>query len=316
LAAALRRGKGTSGGEAAAINLSAMGYSSRYHAASLAAVFLALAIGILIGVGFGDNVLSNTKKDLEASLTGDLEAARNRSDQLAAQINRSEEFEHRVYPVLVRGKLRGQRIGVLALGGLPDDLSRGIEDALQPTGGHLVAVGVVSEPPDLGSLAGALSETRLSDLETNSDTVEALGKGVGRQFVIGGTLLDRVSSRLLSRASGDLGGLDSVIVVRQQPSDLDPQAKTATGRLESGLLDGIVATGATAVGVERSETDSSSISFFSSHDLSTVDDLDFVSGQMAMVYALLGADGNFGVKDTADRLLPDLLSPSPSVSGG
>jgi hypothetical protein len=293
-----------------------MGYSSRYHAASLAAVFLALAIGILIGVGFGDNVLSDTKKDLEASLTGDLEAARSRSDQLAAQLNRSEEFEHRVYPVLVRGVLRGQRIGVLALGGLPDDLSRGIEGALQPTGGRLVAVGVVSEPPDLGSLGGALAETRLSDLETNGDTVEALGKGVGRQFVLGGTLLDRVSSRLLSRASGDLGGLDSVIVVRQQPSDLDPQAKTATGRLESGLLDGIVATGGTAVGVESSETDPSSISLFSSHDLSTVDDLDFVSGQMAMVYALLGAEGNFGVKDTADRLLPDLLSPSPSLSGG
>src|SRR5919106_1796215 len=32
------------------------GYSARYHAASLAAVFLALAIGILIGVGFGEDV--------------------------------------------------------------------------------------------------------------------------------------------------------------------------------------------------------------------------------------------------------------------
>jgi len=30
-----------------------MGYSGRYHAASLAAVFIALAIGILIGVGLG-----------------------------------------------------------------------------------------------------------------------------------------------------------------------------------------------------------------------------------------------------------------------
>ena len=28
-----------------------MGYSARYHAASLAAVFLALAVGILIGAG-------------------------------------------------------------------------------------------------------------------------------------------------------------------------------------------------------------------------------------------------------------------------
>jgi copper transport outer membrane protein MctB len=290
-----------------------MGYSSRYHAASLAAVFLALAIGILIGVGFGDNVLSNTKKDLEASLTGDLEAARSRSDQLSGQLARSDEFAQRVYPVLVRGKLKGQRIGVLALGGLPDDLSAAIEEALQPTGGRLVAVAVVSEPPNLGSLASALDQTRLSDLETNGDSVEALGKAVGRQFVLGGDLLDKVDSQLLSRASGSFGGVDDVIVVRQPPLDLAPDDRTATGRLESGLLDGIVATGVRAVGVEASETDPSSISFFASHELSTVDDVDLVSGRVSMVYALLGTEGNFGVKDTADRLLPDLLTPSPSV---
>lgn len=291
-----------------------MGYSSRYHAASLAAVFLALAIGILIGVGFGDSVLSKTKRDLEKSLTGDLEAARSRSDQLVGQLNRSNEFAERVYPVLVSGRLRGQRVGVVALGGLPDDLSKQIESALQPSGARLVAVAVVREPPDLGSLASQLSKTRLADLQANSDTVEALGTGVGRQIVRGGNLLSRVRSQLLSRASGRFGGLDSVIVVRQQPTDLTPQDKTATGKLESGLLDGMVAAGAKVVGVETSQTDPSSISFFSSQDLSTVDDLDFVSGQVAMVFSLLGAEGSFGVKDTADRLLPDLLTPSPALS--
>jgi hypothetical protein len=290
-----------------------MGYSSRYHAASLAAVFLALAIGILIGVGFGDNVLSNTKKNLEASLTGDLNAARSRSDQLAIQLNRSDEFAQRVYPVLVSRQLQGQRVGVLALGGLPGGLSGQIEQALQPTGAHLVAVAVVREPPDLNSLAGELSQTRLSDLQNNPDSVEALGKGVGRQIVLGGTLLDKVRSQLLSRASGRFGGLDSVIVVRQQPNELSPQDKTTTGRLESGLLDGIEAAGARAVGVEDSETDPSSISFFSSHNLSTVDDMDLAAGRVSMVFALGGAEGSFGVKDSADRLLPDLLTPSPGL---
>jgi hypothetical protein len=290
-----------------------MGYSSRYHAASLAAVFLALAIGILIGVGFGDNVLSNTKKNLEASLTGDLNAARSRSDQLAIQLNRSDEFAQRVYPVLVSRQLQGQRVGVLALGGLPDGLSGQIEQALQPSGAHLVAVAVVREPPDLNSLAGELSQTRLSDLQNNPDSVEALGKGVGRQIVLGGTLLDKVRSQLLSRASGRFGALDSVIVVRQQPNELSPQDKTTTGRLESGLLDGIEAAGARAVGVEDSETDPSSISFFSSHNLSTVDDMDLAAGRVSMVFALGGAEGSFGVKDSADRLLPDLLTPSPGL---
>jgi len=288
-----------------------LGYSSRYHAASLAAVFLALAIGILIGVGFGDNVLTSTQRDLEASLTGDLEAARGRSDDLASRLDQSEEFAQQVYPTLVSDQLAGQEIGVLALGELPDDLSGAIETALRPTGARLVSVAVVSEPPDLGSLAGRLSETRLADLDENDDSVEALGKGVGRQFVLGGTLIDRVRGQLMSRASGRFGDLDGLIVVRDQPSDMEPDDRAATGRMESGLLDGIVAAGATPVGVESTDTDPSSVQFFTSHDLSTVDNLDQVAGQVALVFALLGAEGNFGVKDGADSLLPDLLTPAP-----
>jgi hypothetical protein len=32
-----------------------------------------------------------------------------------------------------------------------------------------------------------------------------------------------------------------------------------------------------------------------------------------MVFALGGAEGSFGIKDSADRLLPDLLTPSPGL---
>jgi hypothetical protein len=34
-----------------------------------------------------------------------------------------------------------------------------------------------------------------------------------------------------------------------------------------------------------------------------------------MVYALLGAEGSFGVKGSADRLLPDLIAPPTGTSG-
>ena len=32
------------------------------------------------------------------------------------------------------------------------------------------------------------------------------------------------------------------------------------------------------------------------------------AGQLALVFSLLGAEGSFGVKSSADRLLPDLLT--------
>jgi hypothetical protein len=289
-----------------------MGYSARYHATSLVAVFLALAIGILIGAEFGGDALTSTRKDLEHSLTGNLQDARSRADELNGRLARSDEFASRVYPALVRGRLSGRRIGVVALGDLPGDTTSAVEDALGPTGARLVGIGVVREPVDLHGLSDDLAKTRFADIRRNPDTVAAFGAGIGRQLVRGGTLLEAVRGQLFSRASGNFGALDGVIVVRQSPEEMGPAQRATAAQLESALLGGIAGTRTAAVGVETSSAEPSSISFFGGNDLSSVDDVDTTAGQVAMVFALLGAEGSFGVKGTADRLLPDLLPPAGS----
>jgi hypothetical protein len=285
-----------------------MGYSARYHATSLIAVFIALAVGILVGAEFGGNALNNTRKDLEHSLVGNLKDERSRADELNADLNRSDEFAERVYPALVRERLKGKRYAILALGGLPSPVTDEVEETLAPTGGRLVGVGVVREPVDVNGLAEDLAKTRFTDLQTNSDALTELGTGLGRQLAIGGSLPDVVRGHLFSRASGNFGGLDGVIVVRDQPEDMGTVQREKTNQLETALMSGATATRKPAVGVETSSDDSSSISFFQSNGLASVDDVDLTAGKLATVFALLGADGSFGVKSSADQLLPDLLT--------
>jgi len=286
-----------------------MGYSARYHATSLIAVFLALATGIVIGAVLGGDAIDDTRKDLEQSLTGNLQDARARADELRGELSRAGEFSERVYPVLVRDRLRGKRIGLIAFGDLPGNVYSAIEEALEPAGGRLVAVGVVREPVDTRGLADALAKTRFAKLAQDPDAQTALGVGLGRQLVRGGSLLEPVRSNLFSRASGNFGRLDAVIVVREQPQDMGPLQREATGRIESGIAGGIVATRTPAVGVEATGAEPSSVSFYTGNDLSSVDDIDLDAGRLATVFALLGAEGSFGVKGSADRLLPDLLTP-------
>jgi hypothetical protein len=288
-----------------------MGYSGRYHATSLIAVFLALAIGILIGAEFGGDALTSTRRNLESSLVNNLQDARSKTDELNGDLGRSNEFADRVYPVLTRGRLEGKRIAIVALGGLPSDDTNAVEEALGPTGAKLVGVGVVREPVDLNGLADDLAKTRFADIKHNPDSLTALGVGVGRQLVRGGTLPEVVRGQLFSRASGSFGALDGVIVVRNQPQDLGPVQRTTAGTLESGLMSGITATRTPAVGVETSTAEPSSISFFQGNDLSSVDDVELTAGQVALVFSMLGAEGSFGVKSSADRLLPDLLTQGP-----
>jgi hypothetical protein len=286
-----------------------MGYSARYHATSLIAVFLALAVGILIGAEFGGDALTETRKNLEQSLVGNLQDARSRADDLSGELGRANEFDEKVYPVLTGDRLQGRRIAVVALGGLPSEITSAVEDALGPTGAKLVGVGVVREPVDMAGLASELSNTRFAEIRTEPDQLTELGVGVGRQIVIGGPLPELVRGQLFSRASGEFGSLDAVIVVRSQPEGMGPVQRSTANQLETAILKGMTATRVPTVGVESTSTEPSSISFFQSNNLSTVDDIDTTAGEVALVSALSGAEGSFGVKSSADRLLPDLLTP-------
>jgi hypothetical protein len=298
-----------------------MGYSARYHAASLAAVFLALAIGILIGVGLGNKVYKSARNDLEQSLKSDLAGSRTRADDLQSQLNRERDFSAQIYPALVSNLLRGKRIAVVALGAMPEDMKGDIESVVgtdSPTGAQLSEVAVVKEPPDPHALAAAVpGGSPARKVVRDPAALAALARRAGRSLVTGGPLFDHVQDALLADVSGRPGGIDAVIVIRDRPSDLGSGQSDATDSLEGGLLDGIErARGVPVVGVERSDSDGSQVAFFDSEGLTaTVDSIDLDSGRVALAYALAGAEGDYGIKASADRLLPALRRP-PTVTIG
>src|SRR5436190_80620 len=197
-----------------------MGYSARYHVASLAAIFLALGVGILIGTGLGKNVINGTTRRLESSLKSDLDSARSQAATLRTELHQQQDFAQGVYPALTDNALRRERIAVVALGSLDGTLRGDIERVLGPqnaTGARIREFAVIREP-----------------------------------------------------------------------------------------LDGLERTGVPVVAVERTDTDPSSISLFRAHGLATVDNLDQTAGGVALVYALRGANGSYGVGPNANRLLPAL----------
>ena len=298
-----------------------MGYSARYHAASLAAVFLALAIGILIGVGLGNKVYKGARNDLEQSLKSDLAGSRTRADDLQSQLNQERDFSAQIYPALVSNLLRGKRIAVVALGAMPEDMKGDIESVVgtdSPTGAQLSEVAVVKEPPDPHALAAAVpGGSPARKVVRDPAALAALARRAGRSLVTGGPLFDHLHDALLADVSGRPGGIDAVIVIRDRPSDLGSGQSDATDSLEGGLLDGIErARGVPVVGVERSDSDGSQVAFFDSEGLTaTVDSIDLDSGRVALAYALAGAEGDYGIKASADRLLPALRRP-PTVTIG
>jgi hypothetical protein len=285
-----------------------MGYSARYHAASLAAIFLALAIGILIGIGFGSDVVTGTAEDIERSLGEDLDEANEEIAGLESDLAREREFAELAFPVLVEGDLAGRNVALVGLGALSDEASANVREAVEASGASLGQIAVVTEPPDVGAAIDALRGEGARALP-RGEALAAVARRAGRLLAGGGAGFGGVREALLSRYSGSPIGVDAVVLVRDRPDDLEPRDETDTETLETGLIEGMERSGAQIVGAEHTEAADSSIEFFQGHNVSTVDNVDQVSGRVALVWVLDGAEGSFGVKETAGALLPELAEP-------
>jgi len=290
-----------------------MGYSARYHAVSLAAVFLALAVGILLGSQFGGELLNSTRKDLEKSLTGDLDATRAENKALEQRTGWLDSFGRTVYPLLVDSRLAGRQFGLVGLGDLPPDVTDAVEQAIEPTGGRLVAAGALRRFDHHSDLDDALAGTGAGPIAAGERGVSRFGRVFGQQLVTGGKVLDRSTAAMMSQSSGNFGRLDGLIVYHDGGQDETGRQGRLDDRLDAALLAGATGTGARVVGVETFGTDPSGIGFLRDRNLTTVDNVDMASGKVSLVYSLNGAAGDFGVKSGAGRLVPELLAPVPGA---
>src|SRR5947208_9937464 len=114
-------------------------FDLRYHVASLAAVFLALVIGILVGVGIADRgyVDKAQRGLLEQRITklrSDLSDARTHADNLEAQQRATQAFVTDTYPELMANRLRGKSIALVFLGPSDAHIQASLAHALTDAG--------------------------------------------------------------------------------------------------------------------------------------------------------------------------------------
>ena len=275
-------------------------FDFRYHALSLAAVFLALGIGIVLGVTIGDSLVSETERSLRSNLRGDVVEARDRAERLEGELDELNAVIERALPLLIADRLEGERVALVSFGGMPDDVRGPVEDAIEGAGGQVDSTSVIEIPPDeraLGDAAGG----RFARLGSDEDLLRELGRRIGRSVALGGRLARRLERRLDEGFRGDYAGADAVVLYRDPQDDVSDTALA----LEEAVVDGLLASGMPVVGVERGGTDPSQIPFFEDNELTSVDSVDLPAGRAALVFALEGARGSFGFKGSADEPLPE-----------
>lgn len=288
-------------------------FDLRYHVASLAAIFVALVIGILVGVGISSsNTISNSERKVldeqKAELQARLDTEVQRANGLAAAQRAAQAFIAEGYPSVLRERLRGKRIAVVFIGS-PDGRSRGlVQEAL--TDANAVAAlrfRALKVPIDPVTLSRTLVRRPALAPFAGSPQLGKLGLALGQELVAGGDspLWNALSSQLVVERSGGMQRpVDGVVLVRSAQPQGGP-----TARFLTGLYTGLGASAAPLVGVETSGTTPSATGVYRKLGISSVDDLETAAGRLALVALLAGAQpGHYGLDETADSaIIPPLV---------
>jgi hypothetical protein len=125
----------------------------RYHLVSIVAVFLALAIGIVLGSTELQGTTLDALRGLNNSLTHQLNAAHAQSNSYEQQAGASDAFLKTSESKLLGGMLTGDRVVIVTEPGAPSSVVAGVTQAAKLAGAAIT--GTVALQPKFNDLAGA-----------------------------------------------------------------------------------------------------------------------------------------------------------------
>jgi hypothetical protein len=316
----------------------------RYHLVSIVAVFLALAIGIVIG---STSVLKGaTLSVLEKTSSAErrqIDSLITQNDQLKQQRNADQSFAAASESVLLRGLLSGEHVVLVQGPGAPGQVTSGISAALTQAGAVVTgqiqmqqpffATGSQSDldtlnrqltpagttlrsgtaPAQAGQLIASAILTKNSPGQLPAGVSDASAKTILNGYAAGGFL--SVSQPITGRAT-----LAVVITPATPPStdDANNESQTLVTLAQQLNLadDGTVVAGQLAGSGPGSAIDVLRTSGQPTH-LSSVDNADATSGQIVVAQALYeqltaGKSGSYGSLPSASAAGP---SPAPAPTG-
>jgi hypothetical protein len=307
--------------------------SIRTHAISLAAVFLALAIGVALGSGLLSNTVLSGLRDDKTELQNQINGLNDQKNALIEKLSAAGEFDSQMSSRMVHGSMTGKSVLLFRTPDATDDDIDSLTRMVQQAGGTVTGmVSLTDEFVDANSAEKLLSVVNSPIVPAGAQlSTKSVDQGSQAGDLLGITLLmnrdpkipavddqqrDTVLTALrdtgfITYGTERVGAANTALVVTGGGLGDDAGNKGATvARFAAGLAphgsgtviagrDG-AASGTSAVAVTRSDPALTST-------VSTVDDVDAASGRITAVLALEdlingGRPGQYGLGQGATSM--------------
>jgi hypothetical protein len=262
----------------------------RYHVVSLISVFLALAVGVLLGIAMADNGVLDEQlraqvSDIRADLEGQRSLIAEKDERIAALEERGAEDEAMLTGIseaVISGRLEGTNVA-LVLGPYADEgTADALRNALAISDATLTSVTEI-EPPETTAPSTSAVEERYAEkaaeiLAPDPTTDGATPSGPRVVVFLGGGT---------------------------PPPGADEEGREALASAEAAMFRVWQSAGVRLVGAEASGDDRSQVPQYNDLDIPSVDNADRPAGRAALVLLAAGAaDGAYGTKPTASDPFP------------
>jgi hypothetical protein len=299
--------------------------SFRYHLVSIVAVFLALAVGIVVGTTALNGPITKDLRNQVNDAKKQRDALASQVKVLQGQVDDAGQFAATYGNQLVAGSLTGKNVLVISLPGVTSEMEDGLSQQVSAAGGQIsgrVTLTKTYLDPSRGVGISALATGSAHPIGWTAPETSNADE-------LGGSLLAYV---LLGHGQKTdltqvLGGFAALHMVSLSGQDTTPSttvvvlshggipAKDYAGRAETSLVSALATAGGhVVVGGDKDSADKDGLVSLvrSSRTLhgavSTVDNADSGSGEVSAVLALAGANkgliGHYGTEQGADALYP------------
>lgn len=306
----------------------------RYHLVSIVAVFLALALGVVVGTTALNGVALDRLESSNASLIDDKRTLEERVGELGDQADADAEVFARLGPDGLTGRLAGERVVLLRAPESDDDAAEELTRVIESAGAQVTAeVGLrpdLLEPPDpalLDDLVADVAPPGALEVPDGGGALERASAALsaallqapdGRELSLddSGEILGAFTAADLVDLEGppEASATLAVLLVGTGGEDVAPGSARATALLSvARAVDaaggGLVVAGpADELDVEGPLTALREAELID--DVSSVDGVDRPVGRAVVVLALVeqrsGDAGRYGTGPQADTAAPEL----------
>jgi Copper transport outer membrane protein, MctB len=302
----------------------------RYHVVSLTAVFLALAIGLVVGTAALNGPASDALRSQVKGISGQNTQLRSQVTQLIAEANKNEQFANESAPLILNGRLTGRNLVVVSM----EDSNTYVDsltDTLGMSGAKLTGKVVIKDKffdpknnAPLLDLAHAVLPASLTQAPLNSNAAETAAYVLSAVLVKQTPPVSDQDLRTVLKAFEDAGYIsasddfagpaDGMVFVAAQPyTDSSGSSKNAAVLTSTDQFDRagplvVAANGVAGSGNIISEVRGDPTL---SKTVSTVDNVATPFGRIATTLALveqiqMNQAGHYGTTGGAKTMLPDL----------